>query len=201
MGIEQNRGRIAARVRQALQQSAVDLSNLAPSQEERLVNTITDGVLLEFDSILSDAMPAQAAASAAISAEPLPGSAARSDATDPQASASADAAAERVLWEGRPFLSIGEYYVVTSDRIRFFTGLIGRQVENIELVRLQDVDYHQGVSERIFGVGDIYLRSAHVSAPNMTLRNVKDPEAVTSIIRRAWLEARKKYGVQFRDEM
>jgi hypothetical protein len=31
------------------------------------------------------------------------------------------------------------------------------------------------------------------------LRNVHDPEAVTSAIRKAWLDARKRRGVVYRD--
>lgn len=180
MGIEQNRERIKARIRQAMKQSAVDLSALSPDQEERLVNTLADGTLLELDSILSAMEPGKATVAvdeAVVNSE------------------------EQILWEGRPFLSIGEYYVITNDRIRSFTGLLSRSVENLELVRLQDVNYRQGVSERMFGIGDIYLRSADPSSPETTLRNVKDPEAVTSLIRKAWLDARKRYGVRFREEM
>jgi hypothetical protein len=179
MAIENHRERVSARVRQAITQSGVDLSALAPGQEERLVNTVTDGVLLELDALLSEAAPAMPDA---LSADPAH-------------------AEEQTLWAGRPFLSIGEYYVITDDRIRLFTGLFSRRVENVELVRLQDVDYHQGVSERIFGIGDIYLHSADASDPTITLKNVKDPEAVADIIRKVWLAARKKYGVRFREEM
>jgi uncharacterized membrane protein YdbT with pleckstrin-like domain len=89
--------------------------------------------------------------------------------------------------------------VLTNDRIRLFNGVVGRRVENVELIRLQDIDYHQGVSERLFGIGDIYLRSVDASDPLVTLRNVHDPEAVTSAIRKAWLDARKRRGVVYRD--
>jgi hypothetical protein len=33
------------------------------------------------------------------------------------------------------------------------------------------------------------------------MNNVKDPEQVSQIIRKAWLDARKRYGVRFREEM
>jgi len=183
MSIEQYRERVSARIRQAVQQTGIDVSALPADTQDRLINTIADNMLLEFDKILSEAEQAEAQSAApAMPAQPQPND-----------------AEEQVLWEGRPFLSLGERYVLTNDRIRLFHGVIGRQVENIELIRLQDIDYHQGVSERIFGIGDIYLRSVDASEPLVTLRNVYDPEAVTSAIRKAWLDARKRRGVVFRD--
>lgn len=182
MSLEKNRERVAARIRQSIRQSGVDVSAIAPDQEERLVNTLSDGMLLEFDSMLNEMTPKQATSTV------VAGAAAQGDTHE-----------EEVLWEGRPFLSLGERYQVTNDRIRMFTGLVARDVENVELIRLQDIDYRQGISERIFGIGDIFLHSADVSHPVITLRNVSDPEAVTGIIRKAWLDARKRRGVVFRD--
>jgi hypothetical protein len=184
MSIEQYRERVSARIRQAVQQTGIDVSALPADAQDRLVNTIADNMLLEFDKILHEAE-----ASAATQAQ----------SSDAPAQFATDDAEEQIVWEGRPFLSLGEHYVLTNDRIRLFHGLVGRSVENIELIRLQDIDYHQGVSERLFGIGDIYLHSVDASDPLVTLRNVHDPEAVTSAIRKAWLDARKRRGVVYRD--
>lgn len=183
MSIEQYRERVSARIRQAVQQTGIDVSALPADTQDRLVNTITDNLLLEFDKMLSEAERAGTPA----------------DANAAPAQAEVDDAAEQVLLEVRPFLSIGERYMLTDDRIRLFHGLVGRSVENIELIRLQDIDYHQGVSERLFGIGDIYLHSVDASEPIVTLRNVHDPETVTTAIRKAWLDARKRRGVVYRD--
>ena len=185
MGAELNRDRVVARIRQSFKQSGVDLAALTASQEDRLVNTIADNMLLEFDSMLDEVVLKQAE-------------------TETQKTLSADDDThdrheEQVLWEDRPLLSISERYVLTSDRIRLFRGLLSRQVENVELVRLQDVDYHQGVTERLLNIGDIQLHSADASDPVVVLSNVKDPETVHATIRRAWLDARKRYGVVFRE--
>jgi hypothetical protein len=191
MGIEQNRERVVARIRQSIKQSGVDVSSLSADEQDRLVNTIADHMLLEFDSMLDAVISKQVDSSAASSVAGQTSGAA----------AAADTHEEQVLWEGRPFLSINERYVVTTDRVRLFRGLLSKQVENLELVRLQDVDYHQGMSERLFDIGDITLRSADASDPTVVLNNIRDPEKVQGIIRRAWLDARKKYGVLFREEM
>jgi hypothetical protein len=187
MGIEQHRDRVIGRIKQAISQSGVNVTAIPAEQLDRLVNTIGDGMLFEFDAIL-DKMSAAATTSAVSSDEPATLS-------------TGQIHEEQVLWEGRPFLSLTERYVVTTDRIRLFSGLLSKGVENIELVRLQDVDYTQGLSERVLGIGDIALRSADASDPVTVMNNVQDPEGVSAIIRKAWLEARKRYGVRFREEM
>jgi Bacterial PH domain len=188
MGIEQHRDRVIGRIKQTISQSGVNISAIPADQQDRLVNSIGDGMLFEFDAIL-DAMSAAATSPTA------------AQSTTPATLATSETHDEQVLWEGRPFLSLTERYVVTTDRIRLFSGLLSKGVENIELVRLQDVDYTQGLSERVLGIGDIALRSADASEPVVVMNNVKDPEQVSQIIRKAWLDARKRYGVRFREEM
>ncbi|MBK8988601.1 MAG: PH domain-containing protein [Chloroflexi bacterium] len=108
---------------------------------------------------------------------------------------------EDILWEGRPFLSISLHYIITDERIRITSGVLGRARENIELVRIQDVDYKQTMSERMINIGDISIRSHDPSHPYAELKNIKDPEAVYEILRRAVLHARKRHGFTYREEM
>ena len=190
MGIEQYRDRVGTRVKQAIAQSGVDLSAVPSGQQERLVGSITDSLLFEIDAIVSDGHEASASLAAPHLVSGAPAGAPAGTLTNET---------EHIVWEGRPFLSVGVRYVVTSDRIRVFNGLVGRTVDNIELMRIQDIDYHQGVSERIFGIGDITITSADASVPQLVMNNVKDPEAVANAIRTAWIEARKRRGVAFRD--
>ena len=59
----------------------------------------------------------------------------------------------------------------------------------------------QGVTERVFGIGDLIIRGHDPSDPTVELRNVSQPEVVYETLRRAWLEARKRHGLQFREFM
>jgi uncharacterized membrane protein YdbT with pleckstrin-like domain len=104
-----------------------------------------------------------------------------------------------VLWQGHPFLSMVESYMITSERIKIVKGLLSRGVENFELIRVQDIDVKQGLDERILGIGDIVIRGQDPSNPEIILRNIPKPNDVYELLRRAWLEARKRYGLQFRD--
>jgi PH (Pleckstrin Homology) domain-containing protein len=178
MSIDQTRAAVTARIWQAIGQSGVDTSSIPRDQLDKLVGTISDGVLLTMNDLLDDASPAA-----------------------PAAADEAAPSGEQVLWEGRPFLSLTEQYRVTTERVRITKGLLGRDREDIELFRIQDIDHTQGVTERMLNIGDITLRSADASQPEVVLRNVPDPEQVHEIVRRAMLDARQRYRVGFRDQL
>lgn len=179
MDVKESRTRIKARVWQALAQSDLELKDLPKEDLEPLVEMVTDAALLEIDQELGQSVAAESAKE-------------KGDADDDE---------EEVLWEGRPFLSISTRYIVTDERIRVIEGLLGKDREDIELVRVQDLDQSQSVSERLLNVGDIHIRSHDRSHPQVTLRNVKDPQQVHEIVRRAILNARKKHGLIYREEM
>jgi hypothetical protein len=180
MDISQIQEATKKRIWQAIASSGVNVSSIAKADLEKLVDTIAQEVLNEIDGLQQNALPPQ-----------LQNVSQSGDATGD----------EKVLWEGRPFLSLVEYYIVTTERVRVISGLLGREHENIELVRLKDVDWKQGVGERMFGIGDIVLNSVDATRPRAVLRNVKHPEEVQEIVRRAMLEARKKYHIIFEQEM
>ena len=49
--------------------------------------------------------------------------------------------------------------------------------------------------------GDIFIKGQDASNPEVILRNVAKPEEVYEVLRKAWLEARKRHGLQFREFM
>lgn len=177
MSIDNIRAQVISNIWQAIAQSGVDLSTVPQDQQEKLVSKIAENMMRTVDEMLDkEAMPAPV------------------DDLD-------DEHDERLLWEGRPFLSIVEWYAITSERLKLVRGLLSRDVENFELIRIQDIDFKQGVSDRIFGLGDITIRGHDASEPEIVLRNIAKPEEVYEIIRKAWLEARKRHGLQFREYM
>ncbi|HEX9118436.1 MAG TPA: PH domain-containing protein [Anaerolineae bacterium] len=193
MSVEETHARIANRVRQAIDASNIAFSTAQRAQLDGLVVQITNNVLLEFDELLSHMAPAPAA--------PVPAPAATLPAAMTAPAATSGTDEETVLWEGRPFLSIGEHYVITSERVRIIRGVIGKDHEDIELVRVKDVDHTQGVGERLLNIGDIILHSSDTSLPDATLRNVTNPDQVHEILRRAMLNARRKYPFIFEQRM
>jgi len=179
MSIEKARAQVIGSIWQAIAQSGVDLSSITQDQQEKLVSKIADGLLVTVDALLEEAVP---------------------QIQDTPAE-EVDELDERVLWKGRPFLSLVENYTITTERLKIITGLVSRHVENFELIRVQDIDFKQGMGERMLGFGDIHIHGQDPSNPEVVLRNVPEPEKVYEVIRRAWLEARKRHGLQFREYM
>lgn len=178
--LEQIKTQARERIWKSIAQSGQSIDAIPPEQLETLVNALLDGVMVLIDESLEDAG--------------LPG---RSD-IDSTDVLSND---ERILWEGRPFLSIITHYQITTERVRIIHGLLGKDRDDIELIRIQDIDFQQSMTERMLGVGDILIRSADPSLPETRLNNVKQPEEVHEILRRAMLNARKRFRYSVQEEM
>ena len=177
MAIEQTRAQVISSIWQAVAQSGVDLSSVPAEQQAVLVGKIADQMLGTMNSLLDEVQ------------------------VPPVDEEVVDELDEQILWKGRPFLSLVETYTITSERIKIVRGMLSRGVENYELIRIQDIDLSQGVSERLFGIGDLTIRGHDASDPQIVLRNIPKPEEVYETLRRAWLEARKRHGLQFREYM
>jgi hypothetical protein len=179
MTIEEARARIKARVWEDLAKSDLSLKSLPKEELSELVDFVTNAALLEVDREM-DAVVLQAA---------------------PQKATGTAETDEEVLWQGRPFLSVSTYYMITDERVRIVEGILGKDREDIELVRVQDLDQQQSITERILGIGNIIIHSHDSSDPQVVLRNVRDVQAVHETLRRAVIEARKKRGLIYREEM
>ena len=182
MTIKEAQARIKARVWQSVAQADLDLSALDKTTLESFVDLVTESALLEIDSELDTSMLATAK-------------------TEASADEEEDEFGEEVLWQGRPLLSLVLNYTITNERIKITSGLLGKAHENVELIRVQDVDHSQTFGERVLKIGDITIRSHDPSHPEIVLRNVQDPSSVYEILRRAVLNARKRHNFSYREEM
>lgn len=180
MAVTEAKDKILTRIWQSIASSGVSVNAIPKEQLDTLVNAIADGVLVAIDQEFEDAgLPSRG-----LSAQTAP----LGD-------------EEKLLWEGRPFLSLTTYYRITNQRVRAQYGIIGRDFDDIELIRIQDLDRSQGLTERMLGIGDIHIISADPSHPSLDLKNVSDPDQVHEILRKAMLDARKKYRYSVQEEM
>lgn len=173
--IEQFRTSVRARIWQTFAQSGINLSSVPKADLDSLVDQVTDNVLLEMNTLLEDAADVP---------EVLINRA-----------ETGESEAEQIVWQGRPFLSIFDHYTVTTERLRIVHGFLGKDHENIELVRINDLDWDHGVFERALGIGDIIVNSVDETQPRIVLRNVSDPAKVYELLRRAMLDARKRHHI------
>lgn len=183
--INQLQTAVTAKVWQAIAQSGVDVSAMPRDDMNKLVNLVVDAALEAVDDQV-----AEINASAGHESDHLMGTAEDDDDE-----------IEEILWEGRPYLSFTVYYMVTNERIRITEGLIGKNREDVELIRVQDVDHSQSITERALNIGDVHITSHDPNRPHIVLNNVRDPQTVHEIVRRAVMKARKKHRLGFREEM
>lgn len=176
MNITEARARIKARAWRDLAQSELDVKGFDQNTLDELITLVSDAALLELDEGMAGTVEKA-------STQDLAGS------------------DEKVLWEGRPFLSLNTAYIITTERVRIVEGILGKDREDVELVRVQDIDQSQSISERLLNIGDLHIQSHDRSHPSITLRNIKDPLEVHEILRRAVLDARKRHKLIYREEM
>ena len=92
-------------------------------------------------------------------------------------------------------------YRLTDQRLRWEYGFIARQVEEVELFRVNDVAVKQGALERIVGIGDITCYTSDTTSPRKVLHNIGDAETVKDLIRSAVRRERERRRVMIREDM
>jgi membrane protein YdbS with pleckstrin-like domain len=89
-----------------------------------------------------------------------------------------------VLWVAWRVTVVKCYrYSVTTQRVRWERGVVARALDEIDLRVIDDTDYRQGVLQRLFGIGDVDIRSHDVDLPSFRLRGVRDPRGLRELIR------------------
>ncbi len=183
---DQIRQVVNSTVQQSLSESGTSISAIPSGQLNALVNALADGMFAAISAVEEegDRQPA---------AMPM-GMASNQGLTDPQ-----HIADEKLLWRGRPYLTIGTVYELTTQRFRILRGILGNQIEEIELIRVRDTKVKQHVGERLLDVGDVTIISADSVTPSVTLNNVRNPIEVRELIRKAVQVERQRRGMSYRE--
>jgi uncharacterized membrane protein YdbT with pleckstrin-like domain len=82
------------------------------------------------------------------------------------------------------------YFVVTDDRVIFRTGVLAKRGVEIPLERINNINFHQGIWERIIGAGDLDIQSAGQEGESH-FEDVRHPDGVQQEIYRQ-MEANAK---------
>jgi hypothetical protein len=182
---EQMRQIITAQVYQSLSENNLQIKAIPPNELQGLINALADGVF---------------AAVAAAEAEGDAESGQRMAAV-PMASEGASQPEEQKLWRGRPYLSIGLVYELTTQRLRILRGILGSTIDEVELVRIKDTRVKQHLGERVLDVGDVTIISNDPSQPEVVLHNVSNPIEVRELIRKATNAEKERRGLRYREDM
>ncbi|MEM7533549.1 MAG: PH domain-containing protein [Chloroflexota bacterium] len=186
------RNKITGQFYQTLAESDVEITSVPQKELQAIINGLADGLVTALDAV-GEADAAMRAAVPVAAAAPAP-EYAEADGAD-------DALVEKSIWRGRPYMSIGVVYELTNQRIKIMTGVLSRQTDSVELIRVRDIQVKQHLGERMLNIGDITIFSEDVSVPEILLENVTDPEDVHELIRNAVLEEKERRRLQYREEM
>ena len=78
---------------------------------------------------------------------------------------------------------LGAEYRLYPDSLEIQTGLIARNVDNLQFFRVRDLRLRQSLLGRLLGVGDVDVTSTDQTTPHLTIRGVANPRAVYDALR------------------
>ena len=81
-------------------------------------------------------------------------------------------------------------YLITTQRLRISRGIVRRNVQETRLGRVQNVNYQQGVLDRLLGVGTVDFDTAGTDDSEFRFEWVNGPEEVVRAVDQAVEEAR-----------
>lgn len=86
-------------------------------------------------------------------------------------------------------------YTVTARRIQVERGWLSKKVDQIDFLRVRDVELRQGIVERLLGIGNIIVIARDATDPVFSLRGMHEPRALYDRIQQEALDAIRQRGV------
>jgi uncharacterized membrane protein YdbT with pleckstrin-like domain len=80
---------------------------------------------------------------------------------------------------------VATVYTITDRRLNIKIGIVARKVQETRLQRVQNVNYDQGVYERIMQIGDVEFTTAGTDESNFVFAGVAQPEEVVQQVEQA----------------
>ena len=94
------------------------------------------------------------------------------------------------------YLVAATRYRLTTQRLFVQTGLVAKNLEEVELFRVKDVTLTQGMLQRMLGVGTVVVLSTDDTAPRLELHGILGPMEVKEQIRTAFRASRQREGMR-----
>ena len=99
-----------------------------------------------------------------------------------------------ILLLGLPFLG-RQRIKVTNERITIEAGFWNKVRDDVEIFRIRDVVVKQSIWNRMFGIGDVVVKSTEGRTEEThVLKGVPEPVTVSEKIRNAWNDVARPRG-------
>lgn len=86
-------------------------------------------------------------------------------------------------------------YKITNYRIDFEHGLLSKSIETLELWHVEDIQFHQSLSNRMLGVGTLTIVSHDDTTPQLTMRGLPDPRRLFDLLKQRVISVKRSRGV------
>lgn len=100
-----------------------------------------------------------------------------------------------VVWAGWVLVKYLDWrythFVLTSERVIFRTGVLSKRGVEIPLGRINNINFNQGIWERVIGAGDLEIESAGRDGQTH-FENVRHPDGVQQEIYKAMESAERR---------
>jgi len=87
-------------------------------------------------------------------------------------------------------------YELTTERLRLRHGVLNKETDDLELYRVRDYKLVQPFWLRVFSLGNVELKTSDRSHPVVTIKAIKDGEAMRELLRKYVEENRVRKEVR-----
>ncbi len=86
-------------------------------------------------------------------------------------------------------------YTITGDRIEHQQGVLRKSYRNMDMWRVQDLSYEQTLTEWIFRLGRVVIRSSDKDTQSMVVGPIRQAKQLYDGLKKAQIEADRRRGV------
>ena len=110
---------------------------------------------------------------------------------------------DNMIWEDRKHFmwfpwSFTKYYI-ENERLMIEAGLLKTTLDETLLYRIVDVTMVQTLTGKIFGTGDLIVKTKVDSNPEIVLKNISEPKKVRSLLSELVEDSRQRKNVVGRE--
>jgi hypothetical protein len=84
---------------------------------------------------------------------------------------------------------------ITNYRIDYERGILGKNIDTLELWHVEDIKFHQSLLDRILGVGNITILSHDESTPELLMFGLPDSRNLYEQLKQRVIAVKRQRGV------
>jgi membrane protein YdbS with pleckstrin-like domain len=86
-------------------------------------------------------------------------------------------------------------YRISNYRIDFERGWLSKNIDTLELWHVEDISFHQSLSDRMLGVGTITVISHDDTTPRLELKSLPNPRPLFESLKQRIIAVKRQRGV------